>query len=145
MKSVFAFTAAALVAASFILPGSGALAATHPAKAAPKVTAIVFGKAKTAMPSADLIKALGVYKTADLSALAGARTVTVYHVRAAYPLPVVLKLEHAIGKAKTPIANLQKAVGANKGASAWFSAHKMNVKRLVAVVAAGKTVSIYEN
>jgi hypothetical protein len=145
MKSAFALTSAALLAASMIVSSGATFAAAPAASTTHAAPAIVYGKAKTALAMADLIKALGVSTPAALRELADARTVTVYHVRAVYPLPQLLKIERAIGTAKTPIANLQKAVTASKGASGWFTKHTMEVKRLIALVVSGETISIYEN
>lgn len=144
MNKFVVLPVAALAAATLMLGASASWAATKTASGVPLAT-ISIGKKADAVASADLIKLVGVYTPADITALSKAKHVSLFHIRADYPLPEVMKVEQAIGAHKTQIADLEKAMSGNAAIKAWLDGRKLNVNRMVAISVNGNAISIYEN
>ena len=110
-----------------------AMAATAPALAAADAAVVTNALKADAMPVADVTAMVGQWSAADLSFLDKASTIKVFDTRTLYPAGDQKKIASAETSQSADLTKLRAAIKADMGLNAWFTAHSIDVSRVIAV------------
>lgn len=110
-----------------------ALVATAPALAATDTAVITNALKADAMPVASVTAMVGQWSTADLSFLDKATAIKVFDTKTLYQAPDQKKIASAETGKSADLTKLRAAIKADSGLNGWFTAHKIDVSRVIAV------------
>jgi hypothetical protein len=110
-----------------------ALVATAPALAATDAAVVTNALKADAMPVASVTAMVGQWSTADLSFLDKATAIKVFDTKTLYQAPDQKKIASAEAGKSADLTKLRAAIKADTGLNGWFTAHKIDVSRVIAV------------
>jgi len=110
-----------------------ALVASAPALAATDVAVVTNALKADAMPVATVAAMVGRWSAADLSFLDKAPTIKVFDTRTLYQPVDQKKIASAETGQSAELTRLRAAIKADAGLNGWFTAHKIDVSRVIAV------------
>ena len=122
-----------------------ALVATAPALAATDAAVVTNAMKADAMPVASVTAMVGQWSAADLSFLDKASSIKVFDTRTLYPAADQQKIASAETSRSADLTKLRAAIKADTGLNAWFTAHGIDVSRVIAVAdpSGGPQVFLY--
>lgn len=110
-----------------------ALAATAPAFAATDAAVVTNALKSEAMPVASVTAMVGAWSAADLSFLDKASSIKVFDTKTLYQPADQRKIASAETGKSADLTRLRAAIKADTGLNGWFTAHKIDVNRVIAV------------
>jgi hypothetical protein len=110
-----------------------AMVATAPAFAATDTAVVTNALKSDAMPVAKVTAMVGEWSAADLSFLDKASSIKVFDTRMLYPSADQQKIASAETGKNADLTKLRAAIKADTGLNGWFTAHKIDVSRVIAV------------
>jgi len=110
-----------------------ALMAAAPAFAATDTATVTNALKADAMPVASVTAMVGQWSTADLSFLDKASSIKVFDTKTLYQAADQQKIASAESGKSADLTKLRAAIKADASLDGWFTAHKIDVSRVIAV------------
>lgn len=114
-----------------------------PAFAAVDSATVIKGTSDSIMAASSLDGLVGHLTMQDLSALGGARNVTVFDTKSLYDSNDLAMISDAETRSLGDLAKLHQEINGNPSLKAWFAHNNINVNDVIAVTDTGGSVDVY--